>query len=227
MHLNCRRCGHAFHQGARFCANCGNQRSHRWPLIMIVVMGLAVVAAFAPRASAPRDRMLSSHGQSQSIALPAITDTPSALDDLDAALAESELDRAIGILRAMLVRNPDYPYGQRLLATLLDREGETTSALAWYRTYLESNPTDSYTRLHYARSLRTQGREEDARDQLNLLRRQVPYFADPILELASLEAAAGRPENQSSLLRSAARLESENRRPARVYHAKNPDRSPP
>jgi len=82
------------------------------------------------------------------------------------------LSRAEQIARLSLERNPHYPYSYLLLADIARREGDLSKQEKWLKDVLEIEPYYFLARLILIDILSEQGRVEDARRELDILKRQ-------------------------------------------------------
>ncbi len=114
-------------------------------------------------------------------------------------------------------QHADMPSVQMQLGLFYLNRGDTPMAEAAYREALNINPQLITARLNFADLLRSQGREDEAREQLQQALAVAPEHGAALHALGLLETRSGNDERALDLLSRAAALETQGTRHRFVY----------
>jgi predicted Zn-dependent protease len=105
---------------------------------------------------------------------------------------------AVGVFRAAVDRNPQYPLAWYELAFTLRETGQLAEAVAAYRRYIALRPTDPDPHYGLARALAGLGKADDALTSyqtyvaMETRPTEIRWVADARSEIAALERSRGR-----------------------------------
>ncbi len=108
-----------------------------------------------------------------------------AYNDLGAAMAQSDVDKAIALFQKSLEIKPDYASAHNNLGNALITKGETNEAIAEYRLGLTVEPDDAKTRNNLGMILASEGQVNEAIAQYRAALKIQPDYADAHYDLGN------------------------------------------